>query len=314
MRHSKSKQFTYWQARFATEPNKETLQQLLHSAFAGTKVRQRLWPADEEENYQYFINHQSKRSDFFCANFFGYEKGKIDHVIQEAFEKYQIGAVPYSLSPNIQYLDGKLYFVCFGNHVILSQNAHLKAKRLEHYLNEMFHKRCDSFPENQQIRLERSISRKVRKQIKGVTKIHFSAPLKYKYQETSKYREQQTKSFLRSVWEAAKSIVKSFIREDIASRTDEFIEPKDIEVTLSLLWEKKKGERISDQLDSLANTFRHVDEIDFEVETNSGMLKREELRLQHESNVAHINDMPILTDIFGKMIDWYQHLVESGDV
>lgn len=314
MRHSKPKRFTYWQARFTTEPNKETLQQLLNSAFAGTKVRQRLWPADEEENYQYFINHQSKCSDFFCANFFGYEKGKIDHVLKEAFEKSQIGTVPYSLSPNIQYLDGKLYFVCFGNHVILSQNAHLKAKRLEHYLNEMFHKRCDSFPENQQLRLERSISRKVRKQIKVVKKIHFSAPLKYKFQETGKHREQQTKSFLRSVWEAAKSVVKSFIREDIASRTDEFIDPKNIEVTLSLLWKRKKGERISDQLDSLANTFRHVDEIDFEVETNSGKLKREELRLQHESNVEHINDMPILTDIFGKMIDWYQHLVEAGDV
>lgn len=317
MRHSKPKRFTYWQARFTTEPNKETLQQLLNSAFAGTKVRQRLWPADEEENYQYFINHQSKRSDFFCANFFGYEKGKIDHVIREAFEKSQIGTVPYSLSPNIQYLDGKLYFVCFGNHVILSQNAHLKAKRLEHYLNEMFHKRCDSFPENQQLRLERSISRKVRKRIKGVKKVHFSAPLKYKSPETSKHREQQTKSFLRSIWEAVKSALTSFIREDIAdiaSRTGEFIDPKDIEVTLSLLWEKKKGERISDQLDSLANTFRHVDEINFEVETNSGMLKREELRLQHESNVAHINDMPILTDIFGKMIDWYQYLVEAGDV
>lgn len=317
MRHSKQKRFIYWQARFTTEPNKETLQQLLHSAFAGTKVRQRLWSADEEENYQYFINHQSKRSDFFCANFFGYEKGKIDHVIKEAFEKSQIGTVPYSLSPNVQYLDGKLYFVCSGNHVILSQDTRLKAKRLEHYLNEMFHKRCDSFSENQQLRLERSISRKVRKKIKGVKKIHFSAPLKHKSQETSKHREQQTKNFLRSVWETAKSVVKPFIREDIddiASRTGEFIDPKDIEVTLSLLWEKKKGERISDQLDSLTSTFRHVDEIDFEVETNSGMLKHEELRLQHESNVEHINDMPILTDIFGKMIDWYQHLVEAGDI
>ena len=136
MRHSKPKRFTYWQARFTTEPNKETLQPLLHSAFAGTKVRQRLWPADEEENYQYFINHQSKRSDFFCANFFGYEKGKIGQVIKEAFDKDQIDitALPAPKSADgkeQQYLDGKLYFVCSGNHVILSQDAHLKAKRLE---------------------------------------------------------------------------------------------------------------------------------------------------------------------------------------
>ena len=53
MRHSsKLKRFTYWQARFTTEPYEKTLQHWLNSAFAGTKVRQRLRPADAEENYQ----------------------------------------------------------------------------------------------------------------------------------------------------------------------------------------------------------------------------------------------------------------------
>ena len=217
------------------------------------------------------------------------------------------------LPPNEQYLDGKLYFICFGNHVILSQDAHLKAKRLEHYLNEMFHKLCNDFPKNQQLMLERSISRKVRKQIKGVKKIHLSTPLKYKSQETSDQRQLIKTVPLGSAWES----VKSFVGKDLASQfnTDGFIDPKDIEVTLSLLWKRKRGERISDQLDSLANTFRHVDdEIDIEVETDSGKLKREELRLEESKSVAHINDMPSLTDIFDKMIDWYQQLVEAGDI
>lgn len=319
MRHSKPKRFTYWQARFTPEPYEKTLQQLLHSAFAGTKVRQRLWPIDEEESYRYFINHIIMRPRFFCANFLGYEKGKIGQGIEEAFDKDQIDitALPAPKAADgkeQQYLDGKLYFVCSGNHVILSQDARLKAKRLEQYLNEMFHKRCDGFPENQQLILERSISRKVRKQIKGVRKIHLSAPLKYKYQETSNQRQQQIKIFpLGHAWEA----VESFIGESLASKfnTDGFIDPKDIEVSLSLSWKRKKGEKISDQLDSLANTFRHVDdEIDFEVETDSGKLKREELRLEESKSVAHVNDMPSLTDIFGKMIDWYQHLVEVGDI
>lgn len=319
MRRSKPKRFTYWQARFMTEPNKETLQQLLNSAFAGTKVRQRLWPIDEEESYRYFINHIIMRPRFFCANFLGYEKGKIGQGIEEAFDKDQIDitALPAPKAADgkeQQYLDGKLYFVCSGNHVILSQDARLKAKRLEQYLNEMFHnKRCDGFPENQQLILERSISRKVRKQIKGARKIHLSTPLKYKSQETSDQRQLIKTVPLGNAWEAVKSLVGIDLTQ---FETDGFIDPKNIEVTLSLLWKRKRGEkRISDQLDSLTNTFRHVDdEIDFEVETDSGKLKREELRLQHESNVEHINDVPILTDIFGKMIDWYRHLVEAGDI
>ena len=345
MRHSKPKRFTYWQSRFTPDPYEKTLQQLLNSAFAGTKVgerlsqrkpissggntpafdntkiEERLWPADEEENYRYFINYKTMRSGFFCANFFGYEKGKIGQGIEEAFDKDQIDitALPAPKAADgkeQQYLDGKLYFVCSGNHVILSQDAHLKAKRLEQYLNEMFHnKRCDGFPENQQLILERSISRKVRKQIKGVKKIHLSTPLKYKSQETSDQKRQQLIKTvpLGNAWEAVKSLVGIDLTQ---FETDGFIDPKNIEVTLSLLWKRKRGEkRISDQLDSLTNTFRHVDdEIDFEVETDSGKLKREELRLQHESNVEHINDVPILTDIFGKMIDWYRHLVEAGDI
>lgn len=317
MRRSKTKRFTYWQARFTPETYEKRLQQLLNSGFGNTKVGERLWPTDEEENYRYFINHQSKRSYFSCANFFGYEKGKIGQVIKEAFDKDQIDTIPHSLSSDEQYLEGKLYFVCFGNHVILSQDTHLKAKRLEHYLNEMFHKLCNDFPKNQQLMLERSISRKVRKQIKGVRKIHLSAPLKYKYQETSNQRQQQIKIFpffpLGHAWEA----VESFIGESLASKfnTDGFIDPKDIEVSLSLSWKRKKGEKISDQLDSLANTFRHVDdEIDFEVETNSGKLEREKLRLEESKSVAHINDMPDLADIFGKMIDWYRYLVEAEDI
>ncbi len=341
MRRSKTKRFTYWQARFTTEPNKETLQQLLHSAFAGTKVverlsqrkpissgvntlafdnakiEERLWPTDEEENYRYFINHQSKRSGFFCANFFGYEKGKIGQVIKEAFDKDQIDITPLPAPKSAdgkeqQYLDGKLYFVCSGNHVILSQDVHLKAKRLEQYLNGMFHKSCDGFPENQQLMLV-NISRKAKEKIKGAKKINLSRHLEY----TPKISDQKQLQIIPDgrLWRAIKVFCGDII-DFTQFETDGITDPKEIKSTLSLSWKKKGKEPDSDQFDSFANAFRHVgNEMDFEVETKSGKIKGNDLRLFTLKSVEHNkDDMPIDTDIFDKMIEWYRHLVKAEDI
>ena len=344
MRRSKPKRFTYWQARFTPEPYEKTLQQLLNSAFAGTKVgerlsqrkpissggntpvfdntkiEERLWPTDEEENYRYFVNYKTMRSGFFCANFFGYEKGKIGQVIKEAFDKDQIDitALPAPKAADgkeQQYLDGKLYFVCSGNHVILSQDAHLKAKRLEQYLNEMFHKRCDGFPENQQLMLV-NISRKSKERIKGAKKINLSGHLEY----TPKISDQKQLQIVKEIpdgrlWRAIKAFCGDMI-DFTQFETDGVTDPKEIKATLSLSWKKKGKEPDSDQFDSFANTFRHVDdEIDFGVETNSGKIKGNDLRLFTLKSVEHNkDDMPIDADIFGKMIDWYRLLVEAGDI
>ena len=349
MRHSKPKRFTYWQARFTTEPNKETLQQLLHSTFAGTKVgerlsqrkpissggntpafdntkiEERLWPTDEEENYHYFINryfvnYKAMRPRFFCANFLGYEKGKIGQGIKEAFDKDQIDitALPAPKAADgkeQQYLDGKLYFVCSGNHVILSQDAHLKAKRLEQYLNEMFHKRCDGFPENQQLILV-NISRKSKEKIKGAKKINLSRRLEY----TPKISDQKQLQIVKEIpdgrlWKAIKVFCGDMI-DFTQFEMDGITDPKEIKGTLSLSWKKKRKEPDSDQFDSFTNAFRHVgNEMDFEVETKSGKIKGNDLRLFTLKSVEHNkDDMPIDTDIFDKMIEWYRHLVKAEDI
>lgn len=54
--------------------------------------------------------------------------------------------------------------------------------------------------------------------------------------------------------------------------------------------------------------------MDFELETNSGKLKKGQLRLNHTTNVLHIDDMPDPSDIFDKMIDWYSILVDAKDI
>lgn len=317
----KTKRFTFWRARFIPEPYDKTLQQLLESAFDNTKLRDRLLPTDDEESYFRFINYKTEFKGCFCANFFGYEKGRIGQVIKEAFDTEQIDptALPVPKADDgtdQQFLDGKLYLVCFQNHLILAQDIHLKAKHLERYLNVMFHERFKRLSGERILMLEQALPRKTRDRIKGAKRINLSAPLDYSYGQTSSEEERRQSRLipLGRAWEALKAFCGDKL--DLTQfETDGFIDPKDIEVALSLSWKRKRQEQISDQLDSLANTFRHVDdEVELEVETYSGKIKHNELRLSQQRSVAHRNDLPDTTDIFEKMIDWYEYLVESGDI
>lgn len=321
----KTKTFTYWRARFTPEPYNKTMQQLLKAAFKDTTVKDRLLPPyddDDEENYFNFINHKSALGGYFRANFFGFERGRIGQVIGERFESNEIdpAALPAPKAAdgtNQQFLDGKLYFVCVGNHLILAQDIHVKARRLESYLNAMFHNRCQSFPNTQEVLLERSISRTAQKQVKGVKRIKLSAPLIYKapdaHEQTGMIQRSKVVPLGRT-WKALKAFIGDGI--DLTTfETEGFIDPRDIEVSLFLSWKRKRGEQDSDQMDSLANTVRHVDdEMNIELETNSGKFKYNELRLSTAKSVLHSNDMPDTTDIFEKMIEWYVCLVEAEEI
>ena len=319
MKHSKTKLFSYWCARFTPEPYGKTMQQLLKAAFDNTTVQDRLVPTSADENYFHFINYKTIRNGYFCAEFFGYEKGRIGQVIKEAFNQEQVDpkALPAPQADDgtdQQYLDGKLYFICKDDHFILVQDMHTKGRQLERYLEEIIRKRCATHPEDQQFVLERSISQKARKKIKGVKKIHLSAPLEYKREADSTAKSEFMNIPIGKGWEALRGFLGEKLdlsRFSLKGITD----PKEIEITISLAWKKKRGDTVSDQIDTLANTFRHVDdELDFEVETLSGKMKKDELRLSHPFSVQHIDDMPDRGDIFDKMISWYEHLVEAKDI
>ena len=205
--------------------------------------------------------------------------------------------------------------------MVIAQDRRLKAQHLEKYLNGIFQDRCADFPKEQQIILARSISRQRRDEIKGVRRINLSTALTNSSSDgvevaMEQQTEQQTLRGSRA-WDA----IKAFMGESYAELlkqfdTGGFIEERNISVTLSLVWKRKRGERPSDKIDSLANTFRHVDdEIDIEIETASGKWKYGDLRLQQSKGVEHLkNDMPNNQDIFTKMIDWHRILRNAGDI
>ena len=291
MAEHKTKSFGYWRARFISEPYDYKLHDLLLSAFDYTRVRDRLETFEEENeemaNHVHFINHKAIYEDFFCANLFGYEKGKIEQTIKEEFDNEEVNPAAHELPIDEQYLDGKLYFVCLGNHLIVSQDTRLKVPNLAKYLNSMFHERCSEFPEAQQLVIERTIKRTRREEIRGAKRINLSAPLPSgRSPSVGVDLESQRQSFSMDgrslgdrVWDAIEILTGTSPEEIMqkfqpANNTQGIVDKTDIEVTLSLIWNRRQsGGRFSDQVDAFANAFSYIDdEIDVKIETHSGTL------------------------------------------
>lgn len=312
MANFKKKSFTYWQAQF-NEPYNYTLQDLLIYVFRDTKVRDRLREVDEyiAANRLNLINYNSIYRGFFCANFFQYDKNGIGEIIKEDLdsEELQAGvlkAPPAQDGTDQQFLKGKLYFVCYGNYLIAAQDQHLQVRHLEKYLNSMFCKRAAGFFKERQMVIRRTISRKSRDKIRGARRINISAPL------STDLKTRRSLPPRGRGWDAIKAMTGLSSEHITETYTRGVTKDQDIEVTLSLALKKKRGtRRLSDQIDALANTFRHVGDdtgIHIEVETDSGTLKYDELRLSTRKDVVHINDMPDDQDIFRKMIEWHNSL------
>jgi len=318
---SKPKLFTYWRVRFQIEPFDQTLEALLKAGFAGTKIKNR-WRLPSEDYYQY-INYKTHRDGFFCAGFLAHEINSIGRTVaqrpeQDAVEIEAIAPGKAADGAPREFLDGNLYFVCKNNHLIIAQDQHLKAKQLEEYLNEMLHILPSGLPETQCVILERAIPRETRKKAeKGFSSVKISSPLEYQNKAPTVI---DSKVEMRSVpfgraWDAIKPFLPASVKNKLS--TDGITDPKQIEVSIELKWKRKspRKERQSDQMDMLANTFRHVDEVEIEAHTTDGVvIKNDELRLQKPTSVRHRNNLPLKDDIFEKLINWFHTLNNQGSI
>ena len=320
---SKQKTFTYRRSRFNPEPYKKTMQELLEATFANIGVKKRAYQVSDETPHVYFINHISTVQGYFCASFFGYEKGKINHVIGELTDEKEIIAA--ALPPTQvngkdgQYLDGKLFFICYKNHMIISQDMAVKGQHLERYLYQKFLELNSDFTSATQFALEKSIARTKRSKIRGVRRINISAPLEYEtvpIEPTANAPQTPLRTVIRGkAWQALKEFAGDAI-DFSRFETEGVVDPKDVQVTLSLAWKNRnRNETESDQIDAITNALRNIeDEVEIEIETANGKFKRNDLILALKKGVSHNDDMPDSADIFDKMIIWHKELNQSGEI
>jgi hypothetical protein len=316
MDHSKQKAFTYWRVRFDPEPFGKSMQQLLNETFDETSVKDRQYKTSEDAPYFQFINQKNNIKGFFCANLLGYEQGKMEQIIKANFEKDYIETRALEAGKgddgtDQHFLDGKLYFICFGDHVILSQDARIKAVHLERYLHDKIVEMNPNVTRNLRFSLERSIPIQTRKKIENVKRIELTSML----QGDKGINLKTETALVKRTFGLARvaGVLKELMGSDVSLDnfpTKGIIEDNEIQVTVALKWATRKhGETVADQLDTFANVFRHVeDELEVKIETGSGTYRNEELRLETKRSVRHRDDMPLIDDIFDKMIGWYDYL------
>lgn len=317
MENSKTKTFTYWRVRFDPEPNSKTMQSLLSATFDKTHVKERQYKTSDDAPSFQFINQKSGMKGFFCANLFGYEEGRIEQIIKANFDKEYVETTALQAGKgddgtDQHFLDGKLYFVCFDNHMILCQDQRIKAEHLERYLHDRIVAINDSVDRNFRFSLEPSIPLPVRKKISGVKRIELTSSLPGDNGTDGNGRgttKIENISGLTKVAAALKNLFGSDVNLNDFS-TKGIIEDNQLQVTLSLKWINRiRNESVADQLDTFSNVFRHTgDELDVKIETDNGTFKNEDLRLNVKKSVRHRDDMPAFDDIIDKMIGWYDDL------
>ncbi len=317
METSKTKTFTYWRVRFDPEPYSRSLQELLNTTFKDTHVKDRVYKTSDDAQSFQFINQISGMKGFFCANLLGYEEGRMEQIIKANFDKDYIETTALQAGKgddgtDQHFLDGKLYFICFENHLILSQDMRIKAEHLERYLHDRIVANNGNLDQNVRFSLEPSIPLTVRKSIAGVKKVELSSPLVGDSETINTNGEQsKTEKFtgLNKVVDAIKNLFGSDVNLDDFS-TKGIIEDNELQVTLSLKWiNRNRKESVAGQLDAFSNVFRKIgDEVDLKIETDSGTFKHQDLRLKVTKSVKHRDDMPVFDDIADKMINWYNDL------
>lgn len=323
MTEHKTKSFNFFRGRFSIEPFPFTLEELLMYSMADTSRIERIAPLDDKDvienpDYYGFIGYKEIREGFWCAGFFSVEKDKVQYVFPENLDAEEIVFTP--APPPIdqdgnkqQYLDGKLYFICTKNDLILSADRRLSHRHLEKYLNYIIHKRLDLSdrmpePEGYEIRLTRPPSRNT--DIKNVKRIDLSVPSIWNAEELEELQDLENNRY----WNTLKTFIDNAI--DWGRINTSGLNRKErLKMDLSLALDKKTGDNYSDDFDSIVNILRYADEeIDYKITTDSGTFTRDSLTLRKGKSVEHIADMPVNQDIFNKMVEWHSILLHNGDI
>lgn len=327
------KNFTYWRADFENpSPSFPTLQDFMTSAFEETVIEDRIiWDRDRDIDkddglYAHFINYKTMEEegnkDFFCANLFGYEKGRRGEVIiEDQFDKEELDPTELDLGDtdgrSRQILDGKLYFICHKDHLIAAQDRRITVNQLEKYLIEIFHKRCVEFNTSCEMKILRSIPRSQHQALTETKKINLFAPIGHKAVAADEGVQQ---SFSGSTAiDVIRTLTGSAFFDNFTDRRtalENLLHEENVELVVSIRWNRKKSERLLETFDTVANVLRHIEDdvLGIEILTRLGTLKSNDFRIGTTGSVEYINGSPNNADIFAKMIKWYFALESAQEI
>lgn len=199
----------------------------------------------------------------------------------------------------------------------MTQSQALKSTQLENYLNWFLFQK-DNEGVREFVRLIPPVKNEMAKEIFGAKGIEFKAPINAKplVQDTSESFNETTETKYIKVDLKGKGVeiidvlIGDNWRKDLSSVA---LQDKDrLEARLYISFPSRT--RIKQQVNvisHIANTLGHVDEeLDFEIKTSSGVITKNELKMEVVRHIKENKGLIDLEDLWEKMYLWYTHLVE----
>ncbi|MCM2317964.1 MAG: hypothetical protein NDI93_01385 [Pseudomonas sp.] len=309
-----SKTLTYKLARFNNKNEKRSLQQLLTKALESKKAAgDRLKMAEDGQRFS-LINYHGPHKNMRVGEFIDYTAGhkqplaKIDKTVEAL-------AISSLAPPDKQseFLSGVLYFGVFNNSCIISQTTTLRSAKFEEYINWLLLE-CGLIKQGEFMTLADHPPLGKGEAVMNAKGIEFHAPVSmvpvapgdkdYKPNEVL-YRTGSTG------WDVIKQLLPDEFKLPGLLKANELVGGAGLQVTVKLAWTKLKKEDPTAFMDRISNSLRHIeDEVDFSIETKSGTITRDDIKLRVPVSVKEgLDGLIQKADMWEKMEDWLARLI-----
>ena len=275
--------------------------------------------AKDGENFHLLADFLTEQ-DFFAGVLCSYSPGRHQQVfsVEDDAEKIPLAAIK---PPTIQkdgkelqqeFLEGCLYFLAKGNHLILSQSAALRVGNAESYFNWLLWEKAN-LHQNQTpiplLYLKDELPPDKAAKIQYVKNLTIANDIKLP--AMAKGDDTETKSFAIApkgpIWEALLKIIPSLPKELSLAHA---LAAEVIQASLTLKI-GRKGKDADIFIDAIATAARNQDDLDYTIDMGKyGKLKNNDFKLS-TSHIFQVTNGQVNQDsIFRRMLEWLNELAE----
>lgn len=213
-----------------------------------------------------------------------------------------------------EFLEGCLYFLVEGNHVVLSQSQAVGSGTAELYFNKLLEKHKSGMTKDDFVYLKNQLSPEKEKKISGAKSFKFSSAIPLIVHEpphSAAARLHHKVSPGGKLWEAIKDLFPG-LSEDF-SLESALVTPS-IEATITLKL-AKKGKAADKIIDEVATVARNTDDLKFEIVTqNHETITNEDYKLTRTLQVAMEKGKLNEQELFRKMKELLKELISTERV
>ena len=324
----KNKTFHYKCARFAQANG--SLQQMLSDAVARLpKAFDRREDINDSKEHYRLLNQTKTERGTLCGVVFSYHEGHsqaITAVDADAatLDIEKIAPPKTSKGKRSEFIEGLLYFCCSRNHLAVVASSALQTTQLEEYLNWLFKDQTNVMSDDNTLMIADPHKPDLKQGISEVKSINFKTTMSgsavVDKEQTISEKHAKKLSFKPEgkTWDAITALF-SGMGVDLPNniRIDQGIYPEDLEVSVEIKCKKRRDqiEGGTPFLDPIANAFRHMDHLPFDLTMRDGsVVKGDDFKVAQMHSVSCDEGIPDTTDTFKKMCSWLEKVIQSGQV